>query len=425
MFERLRDSHGAFGADAAQPAWLAERRAHALATAETHGLPNTKLEAWKYTSTRSIAQVDWTHGVGDAEVSDRVDAARLPHASAELVFVDGVLDADASRGLDGAVSAFSLAYEGAEALLGAIAGDRAPEQAFSALNTAFLQDGLVLRVPKNTAIDGPIHVITVASGGETAAHLRHLLVLEPGAAATVVETYIGADDGAGLVNTVVEADVGANAALTHLVVGQFGASGHLVHTLAGRIQRDGRHVGTMAWLGGALTRSTIDLTLAGPGAELDLDGLFVLGERQHVDNHIVVTHQAPRCASRQTYKGALGGRAKGVFDGRVVVAQDAQHTDASQASHNLLLTDTADANAKPALEIYADDVKCAHGTTVGQLDANQLWYLRSRGISEEDARHVLTQAFVSDRVVPVRDEVLRERLQGFVDAKLTSVVEAG
>jgi Fe-S cluster assembly protein SufD len=197
----------------------------------------------------------------------------------------------------------------------------------------------------------------------------------------------------------------------------------LMNTTEARLSRDAYLHDHVSWLRGGWVRHNLEVRLAEAGASCDLDGLYVLGERQHVDNHMVIDHVMPHCVSREFYKGVLGGRAKGIFSGRVIVREHAQKTDSSQNNRNLLLTDTADASAKPQLEIYADDVKCAHGTTVGQLDMQQLWYLKTRGIPDMEARKMLTSAFVQDRVDTLRDEVLRERLGRMVDVRLAEVQE--
>jgi Fe-S cluster assembly protein SufD len=271
-----------------------------------------------------------------------------------------------------------------------------------------------------------VHVIAVGTpaGGPTVAHLHHLVEVEDGACATLVETLVGRSGDPVLTNAVVELHVGANAELTHVVTGLHPDTAHLVHTIEARLQRDARLHTHLVWLGGAVTRSNVHAVHAGAGGHVDLLGLYVLDGVQHVDNHTVVDHAAPHTTTRESYKGVLGGHSKGIFDGLVVVRAGAHKTDSVQSCRNLLVSPDADVNAKPTLEIYDDDVKCGHGTTVGQLDTVQLGYLRSRGIPLDEARRMLTAAFVADLVDRIADPVLREHVRGAVDDHLSRVQEA-
>lgn len=430
MLDAWKQSHPAFADGAAEPGWLADRRRAALARFEATGFPSTKLEAWKYTSTRAIQQGAFAHVAAPATdaVSDLVDAHRVAHAAVEVVLVDGVLAPDLGRGdADGVtVRPLSVALGSDDALeddLDALVAWQ--DEAFSALNTAFLQDGLVIDVSAGADVAGPVHVIAVSTGADApVAHIRHLVRVAKGARATVVETHLGTGGGASLTNVVVEDHVADNAELMHLLTGLAPDEAHLIHTLRGRVARDGRLRVHASWLGGAITRSDVVATIAGPGAEVHLDALYVLDGQQHVDNHTVIDHVVPHGLSRQHTKGVVGGKAKGIVDGLVIMRPDAQKSDAVQDLRNLLVSSDADANAKPTLEIYADDVKAAHGATVGQLDQGQLAYLRSRGIPLDEARQILTAAFVADRVDVVKDEALRERLRGYVEAKLEQLQEA-
>ena len=247
---------------------------------------------------------------------------------------------------------------------------------------------------------------------------------DAGSRASVIVTVLGVAGATSLTNLVEELQVGPNAELHHHVLALQPANASLMLNSSVRVERDGRYHALAAWLGEGLVRHEPRVVLAEPGASAHLDGLYVLDGSAHADNRVVVEHVAPRCISRQTYKGVMSGRSKGVFDGTVIVHRDAQHTDASQDSRNVLLSEDAEANAKPRLEIYADDVKCAHGTTVGRLDPEQLNYLRTRGIGLADARRVLTAAFVAEVVERLRDEPARDRLRGHVDARLNKVMEA-
>ncbi len=404
----------------AEPAWLGARREAALAGFV--GLPTTKVEAWHYTSVKKLVDAGFAHGEATVAL-DALAAWRDPEADAEVVIVSGrVVAARGDVGVRRFADAVAdpAAGEALAAALGATAGDADP---FTALNTALLQDGVVLHVPDGARL-GRVHVLMVAAeaAGPTLQHVRNLITLGRHAEATLVETHV-ALGGVTLTNAVTEVVVGPGARLRHLVVGEdAGASSRVVRT-AVRLGRDARYAATNVWLGGALVRQDAEVTLAGEGAEVVLDGAFVTAARDHVDNRTRVLHDARHTTLREAYRGVLGGRSKGVFDGTVVVAPGAIKTDADQSSRNLLLTDHAEANAKPNLEIQADDVRCSHGTTVGRLDPVQLVYLRSRGIPEREARRILTRAFLADVVGRIEDDDLRARVTALVDAKLDAAWE--
>lgn len=426
-----RSSHSAYRDGAVEPSWLASLRRDALASFETLGFPAPRDEAWRYTSLQVFKVTPFVHqDVGaNAELDALVASQRLAHAAAEILVVDGRIDAARSRfpsvdGLTVRTLVDALAVD--EALsdrLGRLAPWR--DAAFVALNTAFVQDGVCVHVAKGADVVGPVHVILASTTGAdpVVANPRLLVVADDGSRVTVIVTVVGLAGAARLTNVVEEIHVGANATVHHHVLALQPANASLMLNSDVRVARDGRYHALAAWLGDGLVRHEPHVVLTGPGAEAHLDGLYVLDGSAHADNRIVVEHVAPRCTSRQTYKGVMSGRSKGVFDGTVIVHRDAQHTDASQNSRNVLLSDDAEANAKPRLEIYADDVKCAHGTTIGRLDPDQLTYLRSRGIPLADARRVLTAAFVAEVVERLRDEEARDRLRGHVDARLSKVME--
>jgi Fe-S cluster assembly protein SufD len=427
-----RSSHAAYREGAVEPAWLATLRRDALACFEKVGFPAPRDEAWRYTSLQVFKVTPFVHqDVGaNAQIDALVAAQRLPNAVAEIVIVNGRIDAARSRyptvaGLT--VRPLSAAVASDDTLpqtFGRLAPWR--DVAFIALNTAFVQDGVVVQVARGADIAGPVHVILASTGGAQpiVANPRLIVQADAGSRASVIVTVLGVAGATSLTNLVEELQVGANAELHHHVLALQPANASLMLNSSVRVERDGRYHALAAWLGEGLVRHEPRVVLAEPGASAHLDGLYVLDGSAHADNRVVVEHVAPRCISRQTYKGVMSGRSKGVFDGTVIVHRDAQHTDASQDSRNVLLSEDAEANAKPRLEIYADDVKCAHGTTVGRLDPEQLNYLRTRGIGLADARRVLTAAFVAEVVERLRDEPARDRLRGHVDARLNKVMEA-
>lgn len=408
MLETWRTSHEAH-AGGVSDAWSGRRAAALAAFDAERDVPTGKTETWKYTPIRRVLKLPLVHQSSDADVSTLVDSVRIP-CDAELVLVNGSLR---SQSLSAGVQTLTGSEDGL--------GEVAPTLPFASLNDAFVQDGVHIR----TAGEVLVHVICVATAEDApvVSHPRHLVVAETGAVVTLVETHLTHGATETLTNELTEVVVHANASVKHVVVVPRAEGAHRVLTTAVKVHRDARYQHHATLLGGALIRNEIRVEMVEPGAEVHLDGVYVLGERDHVDNHTELVHSAPHCVSRELYKGVLGGRAKGIFDGAIYVAVDAQKTDAAQENRNLLLSATADANAKPRLEIYADDVKCAHGTTVGQLDRKQLAYMRSRGIPRDEAVRILTGAFVADVVTRVPVPALRERLEQLVSEQLASVWE--
>ncbi len=387
------------------------RHAKGLAAFERVGFPGPRLEGWKYTSTRSVAKVDWVRA--DVVAAAAIDGLRLPHAAVELVFVDGVYQADLSRGLDGAP--VSLEPVAQAELQPQHVGS---EDGFVAINDALATEGFVLTLGRDQVMTAPVHLLFLQQGGEqpVTGQVRLVVKAERHSRMQLIETHHGGE-GQTFVNELITVQVADGAKVQHSVMGRLG-SGQLVHTVRAEVGRDATYHSHMAWLSGSLVRSDILARLVGQGGHVELDGLYVLADTDHVDNHTVIRHEVPNCTSVETYKGVVGGKARGVFDGMVYIAKGADGTDSQQNNRNILLGDHADVKTKPTLEIYADDVKAAHGATVGQLDQNQLWYLRARGIPKAKAEKILTHAFVADRVLAHPDEAWREVLAEAVEARL-------
>ena len=388
----------------ADVAWLDSLRARALEQLEAEGFPGRKNEAWKYTSTRPILKADLPPATADDEALAvaRASVPRLQTRFDRLVFVDGLFSDAHSR-----VRTPGLVVGSLRAVLGddpdrirdALASAAEVEgEAFTALNTALMDDGAYVYVPDGTVMEYPLELVFVGSGSDRGVHLRNLIVVGANAEARVVERYLGVGDGAQLTNVVTEVRVGANSSLAHVQLQSEGAGTFHVARLAVAQERDSRLHHTQVSVGGRLSRTQLEVRLEGAGAEADLAGLALGSDTQHHDHHVDITHAVPHCRSNQLFKHVLADRARGVFTGRVVVAEDAQKTDAQQSNKNLLLSDEAMANTRPQLEIYADDVKCSHGATVGQLDHDAVFYLRSRGLSEEQTRGLLTYAFANEIV---------------------------
>jgi len=394
------------------------------------GFPTTRHEDWKYTDVSPIAGGGFLPAAGPA-VPDVLPADAAPFEiegmeGPRLVFVDGHYAPGLSRtvSLPGGIVAGSLAeaLEAGSELVDAHLARHAgwDGDAFTALSTAFIRDGACVLVPDGEEMETPVHLLFLASGGGggVMAGPRNLIVLGRGARARVVETYAGLGGGAGFTNAVTEAVLGEEASLDHYKVGEEADGAFHVGTLEVRQDRGSRLRSWSVTLGGRLVRNNIRTVLEAEGVEATLNGVYLGRGEQLVDNHTTVDHAMPRCSSWEFYKGILGGRATGVFNGRILVRQDAQKTDAKQSNRGLLLTRDATLNSKPQLEIFADDVKCTHGATVGLLEEDALFYLRTRGFGEQEARNALTFAFANEVIAGVEIEPLRRYLEGALMGRL-------
>jgi Fe-S cluster assembly protein SufD len=287
------------------------------------------------------------------------------------------------------------------------------DHAFVALNTAFLDDGAFIRIPKNFVVEKPIHLIFVSAAGDepAMAHPRVLLVAEPNSQATIVESYVSLEPHNVFTNAVTEIVLGENAGIDHYKIERENSQSFHVATLQVHQNRSSRFSSHSITTGGGLARNDVNAVLDGEGCECTLNGLYMASDKQLIDNHTRIDHAKPHCTSHELYKGILDGQARGVFNGKIYVHQDAQKTDAKQTNKTLLLSEDAVINTKPQLEIFADDVKCTHGATVGQLAAEAIFYLRSRGIGRNDARSLLTFAFANDIIGRIKVEPVRKYLE--------------
>ena len=412
------------------PDWLEPVRKAAIDRFAATGFPTARDEEWRFTPFAPIAQGTWRQGTGSAHGVTREQLAPFIFGHPEwttVVFVDGgYSEALSSTGaLPAGVRAGSLA----EALRadGAMLEKHLARHAsiesspFTALSTAFMRDGGFLHVPANTDLTRPVHLVFVttreAAGSVT--YPRNLVVIEQGARASVIESYVSLAEGASYwTNAVTEVVAGANSWIEHTRIQRESERAYHVGLTHVEQQRDSHYRSFTLAMGGALARHNLLARLSGENVETLLYGLYLTRGDQVVDNHTVIHHDQPSCRSWEVYKGVLDGRSRAVFNGKVFVKPEAQKTDAKQTNRNLLLSDAAKVNTKPQLEIFADDVKCTHGATVGRLDDIALFYARSRGVPAEKAQRLLTYAFaaeVTSEVVlePVRDELdrlVRERL---------------
>jgi Fe-S cluster assembly protein SufD len=417
------------------PSWLKEIRAAALARFAELGFPTTHQEEWRFTSVAPIVETPFTVAArrGGSSVK-RVAPLFLPVESAcRLVFVNGRYSAPLSSagGLPRGVRAGSLAaaLEREPQLLERHLARHAAYAAnpFGALNTAFIRDGAFVHVAEHVDLDVPVQLLFLSAPGAqpTVSHPRSLIVVEPGARASVVESYAALEEGTYWTNAVTEAVVGDGAHL-ELVRPQLEAPGayHVAttHTLQGRDSVVRFHP---IVFGAALARHDIVSVLDGPGAELVVNGLYLLGGTRHADHHTVIDHAKPDCQSHEYFNGVLDDAGRGVFNGRIVVRPGAQRTDSKQTNHNLVLSDQARADSQPQLEIYADDVKCTHGATLGPLDAKELFYLRSRGLDPEQARALLTYGFGAEILRRLRHAGVRDALDRLVRDALETPMHRG
>jgi len=409
-------------------AWLdAARRDHLAAFAQA-GLPDTRVEAWKYTALRALAQRSFAHG--DAQAATRaVDAASLALPGVDgprLVFVNGVFRADLSTlaALPAGLSLRPLSQalrEDAEGLRFALAHRyREAGDAFARLNAALAGDGVVLRVASGAAIAKPVHLLFLGAPaeGDLAWHLRNVIELEEGAELALVEHHAANGAQKHLATLVSDVVLRDGARLDHAIVQDAAEDATLIRRSQLRLGARAHAALHVLELGGALVRHDLQTELTGDEARFVSNGVFALHGRQHVDTQLAVRHAALNTASESIWRGVADQRSRGVFRGAIVVAEGADGSDASLSSKNLLLSALAEIDTKPELEIYADEVKAAHGATVGQLDERALFYLRSRGIPQAEARAMLTAAFCRAVLQAMPNEALREHLSQLLLAHL-------
>ena len=405
----------------APPAWLHKIRHAAMDRFGDLGFPSTRIEDWRFTSVAPISRTPFELA-GPAPAGITADQIlHVPLADLggpRLVFLNGRFSQELSSegSLPPGVKAGSLASALStgnplvEEHLARYA--RYEEQAFAALNTAFLADGAFIEIPKGVVVEQPIHVLFVTAGSArpSVSHPRTLVIAGRDSQASVVESYFSLSDHVYFTNAVTEVIAGENAVLEHYKLQHESLKACHVATLQIVQGRSSSVTSHSISVGGDLVRNDIHGLLADEGAECNLNGLYIVSGRHHVDNHTAIDHAKPHCASRELYKGILDGKSTGVFNGKIIVRKDAQKTDAKQTNKNLLLSADATINTKPQLEIWADDVKCTHGATVGQLGDELIFYLRSRGIGYEDARTLLTYAFASDVTARMKSEAIRGKL---------------
>ncbi|MDX8407396.1 MAG: Fe-S cluster assembly protein SufD [Mariprofundaceae bacterium] len=382
------------------------------------GIPTTRLETWKYTDVKR-AMAPFLDQLGEVTAVDSPDAGIIEQLAISrldayrLLLVDGRVHSEASELPDG-VEATSLAKlltdkpeQGIEPLT--MDEDAPLFNGFVALNAAHAQDGVGICIGKGIRLDKPLYIQHVSTG--KVAHVCHGIHLGEQAEASIIEHYTGIDDAAGFTNVVTQVRLSDGSKLKHIRLQQESIKQTHIGRVSVQQHRDSRYNSHSIALGAALSRVDLVTALADTGAACDFNGLYLTIGRQHADHHTVIDHQAPHCVSREMYRGVMDGRSRAVFNGRVVVREGAIKTDSAQSNANLLLSARAEVDTKPELEIYNDDVKCAHGATIGQLDANQLFYLQSRGLSEEEARQLLTFAFADEVLASLDIAAVRRHIE--------------
>jgi len=409
--------------------WFSDQRRAALDSFQQNGFPALRQENWKYTDVRSITKRNFilTEKGNGSVPKNQINSIRFNELDChELIFINGHFSSKNSRigNLpDGVIlESLVIACDIHPDMLQKHLGNNANYTigAFTALNTAFLHDGAMVYIPDDTVLEKPICIFYLSTETKHSfiTHPRNLLILGRNAQATVIESYTGIENADYFTNSVTEAVIRAGAKLEHYKIQQESEQSYHIGNFMAQQEKDSRLESHSVSLGGKLVRNDITSNLAQPGASVTLNGLYMARHRQHVDNHTLINHLEPHTKSEEYYRGVLDDHARGVFNGKVIVHENAQKTDAQQSNANLLLSDNAEADTKPELEIYADDVKCSHGATVGQLDKQMLFYLRSRAIEEDKARSLLTYAFAEDVINRIKFVPIRKRLEDLVIGRL-------
>tara|TARA_B100001769_G_scaffold17826_1_gene11993 strand:+ start:1556 stop:2881 length:1326 start_codon:yes stop_codon:yes gene_type:complete len=409
--------------------WFSKQRQLAFDIFQESGFPNTRVEDWKYTDVKPIAKNTFSNITESNVASDNneIDEILIKDLDCvNLVFINGAYSEKYSdiKNISSKIVIKSMADAliNDESLLKKHLTKHINQElnSFTALNTAFIQDGAYINISANTNIDKPINITYISrdSNHPFATHPRNLIVMGENSNATVIENYVGSGKVNYFTNSVTETVLLQGAVLKHYKIQQEGSSAFHIASLNTSQSKDSRFESHLVSIGGALVRNNINASLNEEGAEIIMNGLYMTEDVQHVDNHTRVDHLKPHTQSHQNYRGVLNGKSRGVFNGKVVVHPQAQKIEAYQNNANLLLSDDAEIDTKPELEIYADDVKCTHGATVGQLDDDMLFYLRSRAVDEKTARSLLTYAFADEVISEINIKEIQNKLERLIIGRL-------
>lgn len=405
--------------------YLDQLRANALHCVESLRLPTTRDEEWRFTDISSLRTTPFPRAsVATLSMLDNQTGTLLDEVACRLVFIDGqyvpglssLALADSASITVRSLSDLTGTYASiAGQYLGQLADFR--ENVFTALNTALMHEGVCVIVPADVSVKIPVHILHISSLKEVAAYPRCLVIAESGAGVTVVEEYVALHDGVSLTNSVTEMYVKDSACVNHIRIQRESPQAFHIANSSASVAKSARYDSISIALGARISRLDQKITLAGEGAGCEVDGLALIADRQLADTHTFIDHANPHCRSRQLHKCIMDDSAHGVFSGKIMVRPHAQLTDARQLNRNLLLSGKARMDTKPQLEIFADDVKCAHGATVGQLDKESLFYLRSRGLAETASRNLLTYAFGGEVISRITVPSLKRRLEQYILAR--------
>ncbi len=425
----IDDAYPVFQDSHREDSWLAKLREQGRADAFSLPLPDRRQEAWRYTPTGFLDQVRYralTDGPFDALQLSDIDDLLLPGATGpRLVFVNGYLAPRLSE-LSNKQHALALSSLSGglgpvkQALRWRMAQSQRHENVFTALNSALMTDGALIRIAGDCRAESPIEIlhVTVNTDEPGICHPRHMILIEEGGRAEVIERYCSLGSGGVFTNAKIDVSLAANSVLEHQRLLEEGDEARHLSELQVQLSQQSRYALQHVALGCGWSRSDIKVALRGEGAQAELDGLLLARDGQVNDVHLDVRHEAPDCTSRETFKGILDGRGKVIFDGRILVSQDAQKTDARLSNDNLMLSRSAEVDSKPQLEIFADDVKCSHGTTVGELDSDMIFYLRSRGIAKRRAVQMLCLGFARAIIDRIPYQGVRARAGGLLQQRL-------
>ena len=422
--EQLVGSYRAWASNGAAraPDWLKDLRESGIARFHDLGFPNMKQEAWRFTSVAPIAEGSFELAKPPARLPTLEDIRPflLFEAGYRLVFVDGFFQRSLSTPFFDDVQSLAHVVTHRPDLVREHLGKYVATQdrPFSALNTAFVSDGAFVHVPAKARIAEPIQLLFLTTGTQVVTHPRNLVVIEREARAAIIETYASLEQNVYWTNAVTEISAADGARVDlYRVQRESPRAYHVAATQTHQGRDSTVNLHTVAF-GGALARHDIGAVMGGPGGTLILNGLYLLAGAQHADHHTTIDHAADHCESHEYFNGVLDGKSRGVFTGRIIVRPGAQKTDSKQTNNNLLLSTDAHADSQPQLEIYADDVKCTHGSTVGPLDPRALFYLRSRGVGEHEARRLLTYGFAAEILGRIQETPLRAQLDEIVRSRL-------
>ena len=424
------------GGDVDSSTRLSQLRAGAMERFVELGFPSVREEEWKYTNVAAIARADFQPAISaDAPLQSEAELKQINSvpetSSSQLVFVDGVLrpEVSALAALPRELVAIDLSQAIVDERYSEMVRTHLARQAdyvvngFTALNTAFINHGALVYIPDGLVVESPLHLLFISKSVRTANFPRVLIVAGKNSKATIIENYVSADSEEYLTNSVVEVVLEEGARLEHYKVQRESIGAFHIATTAVGLGRNASYDTTTITFGAQLSRHDIVVTMDNEGAECWVDGLYLVTDNQHADTHSVIDHRQPHCTSHQLYKGILDGKSRAVFNGKVFVRHNAQKTDAMQTNKNLLLSNEARVDTKPQLEILADDVKCAHGAAVGQIDEEELFYLETRGIHPDLGRNLLTYGFAEEVIAKIKIDSIRNKLDEAVLHRLNATLE--